>query len=121
MKLYVLLQEVFAFDRRISATVLGKDDNYDREVTISYPAVIEEPPCAENNWESKFISTFDVHQLTQVLRDSMSYRGAALEQSIGRYVLYPHRDVTLSGEAHHMPDIGAVTVRTRTIEIDIGD
>lgn len=119
MKLYVLIQEVFAYDRRISARVLGSPEDYDCEVSVTYPAQIEEPPCAENNWESKFIPTFDVHQLRDVLQNSMGYRGETLENAIGRYVLYPHRDVTLSGEAHHMPDLGAIKVTTRTIEIEV--
>lgn len=119
MKLYVLIQEVHAYDRRISARVLGSSDDYEREVTITYPAQVEEEPCAENNWESRFIPTFDVRQLRDALKNDMGYSGETLENMLGRYVLYPHRDVTLSGEAHVMPSIGAVVVSTRTIEIEV--
>lgn len=119
MKLYVLIQEVHVYDRLISARVLGSPEDYDCEVTITYPAQIEEEPSAQNNWESKLIPTFDIHQLRDVLQNSMGYRGETLENAMGRYLLYPHRDVTLSGEAHHMPDLGAVTISTRTIEIEV--
>jgi len=99
--------------------VLGAPDDYDREVSITYPALVEDAPCPENGWISTPRPTFDIRQLRDVLQNSMGYRGETLENAMGRYVLYPHRDVTLSGEAHHMPDLGAVKVSTRTIEIEV--
>jgi hypothetical protein len=120
MKLYVLIQEVHIFGRLISARVLGSNSDYDREVSVHYPGMVDEEPSAANGWVSTPIPTFDA----QDLKEALSVFGYSPNSDetfamLGRFLVKPEKGVTLSGDANHMPSIGHVKVTTRTVEIEV--
>lgn len=115
MKLKVLIQTVHINGALIDAKVIGDEDDYDRESSVTIPTMYPSVPCAENGWAREMVPAFTVQELRAAV-ECMGYPPDKVAMFLGNLVLGA-KEFTF--DARYLPNIGAVKIDRKVVDLDL--